>query len=204
MLTKNFTIYDKDLLLFKEIENEIINMSYINKNIYEGILCSFLVTDLQNKINCYDLLVFFFPLAKHEDIALDFYNLVLHYDRDDTKKNIIYRRSIEKVLYSMLYSHTIMLLNLVECHKGNQNDYDHYEKLFTEENLTNYVNLILSTFDQKLKEKESISIINDKIYFFSLENIKDCFIDYGQIISDEKYLIYDLERLLESIISNNN
>ncbi len=196
LLTKNFSIYDKDLELFGETKDEIINTESSGCYTYEAILNTFYVG--KTKVNCYDLLSFFFPLSKHEDISQDFYNLAAHYDKEESNRNIVYRENLFKLLSKIVTFHTIMIIRFVECNKINRDEYEFYEKIFTEENIAHYITHVLNNFDHKLKEKESISLINDKVYFFSLENIRECFKDYALMLTDERYLIWDFERCCEA------
>ena len=200
MLTKNFTIYEKEASLFNEIKGEILNLNSKNNFIYEDIVQHF-DSNKNNKINCYYLLLFFFTLADHDDIALDFYTMVMHYDKEvNYKKSVLQRENVFKVLHKIIYCHTNLILQLTECNKVNRDAYDHYSNIFKEENIESYVQHILNSWDIRLRGKDAIQIIHDRIHYFTLDNIRECFKDYGEIINQEKYLIYDFERFVETNI----
>ena len=200
ILTKNFTIYEKDLSLFKEVKEEIINTKTSYSSTFDAILDCFLVPKNPSKIRTYDLLVFFFPLAKHKNIAKDFYDLATHYDIKDKKNTILYRDCLINVLKKILTFHSIMLFKRVpfDFKSSYRDEFENYERMFTESHISQYVDIIVSKFDKKLKQKELYTIINDKIFYFSLESLEDCFHDYGQILSDAKYLLYDFEKVFQS------
>ena len=83
LLTKNFKLSFLKEENLKLIYNEIVNESSIYAPLFKSILDNFI---FKSDLICKEILLFFFSITVHDDIAGDFFNIILMEDRTNGKK----------------------------------------------------------------------------------------------------------------------
>ena len=205
-LTENYSTVEKDIV-FEKIRDNIL---YRN-SIYIGDIDQ--VIDFSNstpgsgagndnlrKINCYDLLIFSFPITKHEDEVIDFFNLTVNYEKKPFEKanKSLDRNTIKKVLKKMIFYHTEFMLNFLDL-KYIEN-LDQYKKKFVSDNIISYVENLLKEFDEVMKKKTFSKLLSNKSFFFSLEDLRLCLLNTKSALNN-KSLIVDLEQYIDRYLS---
>jgi len=191
-----------DAMIFQNVKDKLLNRKSSHFDKTEKIFDNFLSREDHIKINYFDILIFCFPVTKHEDEIYDFFQLVINYDRKPNEKTnkSLDRNVLKKVLGKLVYYHTEFMLCYVDSDAKLMDHLDKYKKKFTKEKILKYVENMLNDFDLIMKRKNSRSLLLDKSYFFTLEDIKLCLYNKTHLYN-EKTIFVDLESYVDSHLS---
>ena len=201
-LTNNFSFSEMDLTLFDPIKNSIISPTSSSISNINKFLDHFKVKNKPNKINCFELLLFSFSITHQDgqdkDLLFDFYNLNLHYEKKQGEKlsKSVDRSTLKIILCKIIFYSTQFILNILERDLRMQEYIELYMNKFSYENITNFADYLLSEFDRIIKDSSNVSLICNKNYFFSLDDLKLCFTNY-KFIFNVKSLIKEFDKFID-------
>ena len=208
LLTGNYTYSEKETSLFESTKSQIIKRATSNILKTDNILDSFKFRDPKDfsgraKINCYDLLIFAFSITNHDDEVTDFFHLALNYGKKPNERvnKSVDRNTLKKVLKKLVYLHTEFMLNYLDpLDVRIKDDLESCKKKFKTDNINKYIEHIIGEFDKTMKQNKKISLLGDRSYFFTLEDLKLC-LSNTRYNFNEKYIIVELESFVDNYLS---
>lgn len=203
ILTGNFTYLEKDEKDYEECRELVFNTSSSQTSKINKILENF-VNKKREKVNVYDLLIFVFPITKHENEILDFYQLAMNFEKKPTDNMVksLDRSKLKKTLKKMVSFHSEFILKFV-TEPSIKEECDIYKKKFTFDNIDQYIDYLMSEFDTIMKRNSynSKSLLGNQSYFFNLDDLNLCFRNYLSTFFNQRYLIMDFENYVDNHLS---